>query len=43
MILGTHSIGRLKQWRGVAMRTDKLAIHYEAAVHIAAVFIWATT
>ncbi|MEV8015880.1 IS5 family transposase [Streptomyces sp. NPDC086554] len=34
-------IGRLKQWRGIAMRTDKLAIHYEAAVHIAAVFIWA--
>lgn len=35
-------IGRLKQWRGVAMRTDKLAVHYAAAVQLAAVFIWAT-
>lgn len=36
-------IARLKQWRGIAMRTDKLASHYEAAVYIAAIFIWAET
>ncbi|MFD9573471.1 IS5 family transposase [Streptomyces sp. NPDC059982] len=35
-------IARLKQWRGIAMRTDKLAIHYEAAAHVAAIAIWAT-
>ncbi|MEU6106120.1 IS5 family transposase [Streptomyces flaveolus] len=33
-------INRLKQWRGVAMRTDKLAIAYQAALHLAAILIW---
>lgn len=33
-------INRLKQWRGLAMRTDKLAIAYEAALHLAAILIW---
>ncbi|MEU1436444.1 IS5 family transposase [Streptomyces sp. NPDC005786] len=33
-------IARLKQWRGLAMRTDKLAITYEAALHLAAILIW---
>ncbi|MFE4632211.1 IS5 family transposase [Streptomyces sp. NPDC056773] len=33
-------IARLKQWRGLAMRTDKLAIAYQAALHLAAVLIW---
>ncbi|MFB8242857.1 IS5 family transposase [Kitasatospora purpeofusca] len=33
-------IGRLKQWRGLAMRTDKLAIAYQAALHLAAILIW---
>jgi transposase len=34
-------IARLKQWRGLAMRTDKLAFAYQAALHLAAVLIWA--
>jgi transposase len=34
-------INRLKQWRGLAMRTDKLAIVYQAALHLAAILIWA--
>ncbi|WP_412079583.1 IS5 family transposase (plasmid) [Streptomyces xanthophaeus] len=34
-------IARLKQWRGLAMRTDKLAIAYQAALHLAALLIWA--
>jgi transposase len=33
-------VNRLKQWRGIAMRTDKLAVHYEAALHVAALFLW---
>ncbi|MFD8315773.1 IS5 family transposase [Kitasatospora purpeofusca] len=33
-------IARLKQWRGLAMRTDKLAITYLAALHLAAMLIW---
>ncbi|MER7540732.1 IS5 family transposase [Streptomyces sp. NPDC097704] len=32
-------INRLKQWRGPAMRTDKLAIAYQAALHLAAILI----
>ncbi|CAM5615202.1 Transposase OS=Streptomyces glaucescens OX=1907 GN=SGLAU_32245 PE=4 SV=1 [Streptomyces glaucescens] len=28
-------INRLKQWRGLATRTDKLAIAYQAALHLA--------
>jgi transposase len=34
-------IARLKQWRGLAMRTDKLALVYLAALHLAAILIWA--
>ncbi|WP_399937020.1 IS5 family transposase [Streptomyces sp. BBFR25] len=34
-------INRFKQWRGLAMRTDKLAIAYQAALHFAAILIWA--
>ena len=33
-------INRLKQWRGLAMRTDKLAIAYQAALHFAAILMW---
>ncbi|MFE2285561.1 IS5 family transposase [Streptomyces sp. NPDC059443] len=33
-------INRLKQWRGLAMRTDKLAMAYQAAFHLAAILIW---
>lgn len=33
-------INRLKQWRGLAMRTDKLAIANQAALHLAAILIW---
>ncbi|MFE5297217.1 IS5 family transposase [Streptomyces sp. NPDC056632] len=33
-------INRLKQWRGLAMRTDKLAVAYRAALHLAAILIW---
>jgi transposase len=33
-------INRLKQWRGLAMRTDKLALHYLAGLHLAAIFMW---
>ncbi|MGW6732290.1 IS5 family transposase [Streptomyces sp. NPDC055013] len=33
-------IARIKQWRGLAMRTDKLAVAYQAALHLAAILIW---
>ncbi|MFE2231709.1 transposase [Streptomyces sp. NPDC059442] len=33
-------INRLKQWRGLAMRKDKLAIANQAALHLAAILIW---
>lgn len=33
-------IARLKQWRGLAMRTDRLAIAYQATLHLAAILIW---
>jgi transposase len=33
-------VNRLKQWRGLAMRTDKLALHYLAGLHLASIFIW---
>ncbi|MEU5281720.1 IS5 family transposase [Streptomyces asoensis] len=33
-------INRLKQWRGLATRTDKLAITYQAALHLAGILIW---
>ena len=29
-----------KQWRGIAMRTDKLARNYRAAIALAATLIW---
>ncbi|POX60440.1 hypothetical protein C3492_27280 [Streptomyces sp. Ru62] len=32
-------INRLKQWRGLATRTDRLAIAYQAALHLAAILI----
>lgn len=32
-------VNRLKQWRGLAMRTDKLAIAYQAALHLAAILV----
>lgn len=31
----------LKQWRGLAIRMDKLAVAYQAALHLAAILIWA--
>jgi transposase len=31
---------RLKQWRGLATRTDKLAIAFQAALHLAGILIW---
>ncbi|PJN28113.1 transposase [Kitasatospora sp. CB02891] len=35
-------INRLKPWCGIAMRTNKLAGHYLAALHVAATFlVWA--
>jgi transposase len=34
-------IARLKQWRGLALRADKLAIAYQAALHVASILIWA--
>ncbi|MFI1470988.1 IS5 family transposase [Streptomyces wuyuanensis] len=34
-------ISRLKQWRGLAMRTDKHALAYWATLHFAAILIWA--
>ncbi|MGW3714374.1 IS5 family transposase [Streptomyces albogriseolus] len=33
-------INRLKQWRGLAMRTDKLALAYQAVLHLAAILMW---
>ncbi|MFJ6790018.1 IS5 family transposase [Streptomyces angustmyceticus] len=34
-------INRLKQWRGLATRYDKTATVYQAALHLAAIHIWA--
>jgi transposase len=34
---------RLKQWRGIAMRTDKTARAYNAAITLAATLIWIKT
>ncbi|WP_218017218.1 transposase [Rhodococcus marinonascens] len=36
-------LNRLKQWRGVAMRSDKLARNYRAAICLAAILIWIKT
>ena len=33
-------INCLKQWRGLATRTDKLAIAYEAALHLVGILVW---
>lgn len=33
-------INRLKQWRGLATRYDKTARIYQAALYIAAIFLW---
>jgi transposase len=33
-------VNRLKQWRSVATRYDKRAVHYRAAVVIAVLMIW---
>lgn len=34
---------KLKAWRGIAMRTDKLARNYRAAITLAAALIWLRT
>ncbi|KUL62447.1 transposase [Streptomyces sp. NRRL S-1521] len=34
-------INKLKQWRGLATRYDKTATVYRAALHLAAIHIWA--
>lgn len=34
---------KLKQWRGIAMRTDKLARNYRAAIALAATLTWLRT
>ena len=34
---------KLKQWRGIAMRSDKLARNYRAAISLAATLIWIKT
>lgn len=31
---------RLKQWRGIAMRSDKTARNYHAALCLAATLLW---
>lgn len=33
-------INRPKQWRGLAMRTDKLAVAHPAALHLSAILMW---
>ncbi|WP_431031514.1 IS5 family transposase [Plantibacter sp. RU18] len=35
--------GKLKQWRGIAMRSDKLARNYHAALCLAATLHWLTS
>ncbi len=34
---------RLRQWRGIAMRSDKTAGNYRAAICLAATLIWMKT
>ena len=34
---------RLKQWRGIAMRSDKLARNYRAGISLATTLIWIKT
>ena len=38
-----RSYVRLKQWRGIAMRSDKLARNYRAGIYLAATLIWIKT
>jgi len=38
-----RSFNKLKQWRGIAMRTDKTARSYRAAITLAATLIWIKT
>jgi transposase len=38
-----RSFQQLKQWRGIAMRTDKTARNYHAGITLAAALIWAKT
>ncbi|MFD8595655.1 IS5 family transposase [Kitasatospora sp. NPDC059646] len=33
-------VNRLKQWRGIAVRTEKPAVHYLAALRVPAIFLW---
>jgi transposase len=37
------SFNRLKQWRGIAMRSDKTARNYHAGITLAAALIWLRT
>lgn len=36
-------IGRLKQWRGIATRYDKLARNYQAAITLVTALLWINT
>lgn len=38
-----RSFNRLKNWRGIAMRSDKTARNYQAGVTVAAILIWLNT
>lgn len=38
-----RSFNRLKNWRGIAMRSDKTARNYQAGVTVAAILIWINT
>ncbi|MEU8310794.1 IS5 family transposase [Actinomadura sp. NPDC048955] len=38
-----HCIGRLKQWRGIATRFDKLAGNYQAAIVLVTALLWINT
>lgn len=38
-----RSFNKLKQWRGIAMRTDKTARSYRAAISLAVTLIWIKT
>jgi transposase len=36
-------VNKLKQWRGIAIRYDKRALNYKAAIVIAVLYMWLTT
>ena len=40
---GPRSFNRLKNWRGIAMRSDKTARNYQAGITRAATLIWINT